>query len=122
MTTAEPSAATDWIDRTGASCTLPTAEKPLRLAEFDALFADDIVATHRVSATESAFTLRTGPEVAARAASLSARETDCCSFFEFTLVVGRQRLELLARVPDARVDVLDALENRANRSIERGLR
>ena len=34
------------------------------------------------------FELRADPEVAARAASLAAKETGCCSFFTFDLTIS----------------------------------
>lgn len=69
------------------ACTLPTAQLPLRLAEFDDLFRADAVRVRRVDACQAEFELRADPAAAGRAAELAARETGCCSFFTFTLTV-----------------------------------
>ena len=52
-----------------SACTLPTAERPLRRREFDALFADDVLAVVRTSPTQTRLDLRADPDAAARAAS-----------------------------------------------------
>ena len=100
---------TNWVPDT---CTLPTAERPLRLAEFDALFTESARGVRRVSPEVLRFELMLGPDVAARAAELAARETSCCSFFTFTLTVDGAGLRLDVAVPGARSDVLDALAER----------
>lgn len=63
-----------------AACTLPTAERPLREAEFDELFATSRGVT-RPDPTHLSVTLDPTPDVAARAAAPAVRETGCCSFF-----------------------------------------
>ena len=40
---------TNWV----RSCTLPTAERPFRVAEFDALFATHVTSVTRVDPTTS---------------------------------------------------------------------
>lgn len=96
-----------------ASCSLPTADRPLRVAEFDALFTGETTTVARDSPTSARFGLRFDPAVAGRAAELSARETQCCSFFRFDLTVSADLLELLVSVPAAHAGVLDALVARA---------
>ncbi|MEU1387977.1 MULTISPECIES: hypothetical protein [unclassified Nonomuraea] len=96
-----------------AACTLPTAEQPLRVAEFDALFADAVRGVARPERTRLRLDLVLSPDHAARAAELTARENGCCSFFTFTLTVTGGRLSLEVRVPPEHVDVLDALQARA---------
>ena len=49
----------------------------------------------------------------AAVADLTARETECCSFFDFTLTPAGQRLLLDVTVPAGEVGVLDALASRA---------
>ncbi len=102
-----------WVELTGSSCSLPTAQKPLREAEFDALFAAWVRGVQRESPTSARFTLRRDEAVAGRLAELTAREAQCCSFFAFTLTIATDRLELRVDVPDAHADVLDALVERA---------
>ncbi|MFE9748176.1 hypothetical protein ACFYOT_25000 [Saccharothrix saharensis] len=93
------------------ACTLPTAEQPLRVAEFDDLFTTAVRNVERRSRT--ALLLELDPAVAARAADLMVRETGCCSFFTFALTAEGGRLTLAVSVPRAQADVLDALAARA---------
>lgn len=93
------------------ACTLPTAERPLRLAEFDALFAAALRAQQRPSATVLRWELDPAAEATTR--DLTARETACCSFFTFTVRPGPAALRVDITVPPAHADVLDALEQRA---------
>ena len=62
------------------ACTLPTAEQPLRIAEFDRLFAT--AWRQERLATAVAWPLDPAEELAVR--DLTARETECCSFFTFS--------------------------------------
>ena len=98
------------------ACTLPTAEQPLRIAEWDALFAADTTDVLQTAADTVRLTLRPDAAVAARAADLAARETACCSFFEFTLTATGGHLTMQIRTPAAQIDVLDALAQRARRA------
>ncbi|MCI4061316.1 hypothetical protein MRQ36_01500 [Micromonospora sp. R77] len=96
------------------TCTLPTAEQPLRLAEFDQFFRDAVRGADRLSAHRLRLHLDGGPQVAQAARELTARESSCCSFFTFDLVrTGPDSLTLDVRVPAAHVGVLDALAARA---------
>jgi len=101
------------------ACTLPTAEQPLRVAEFDGLFADHLQAVEQLGPQEARISLL-GPEgLATVVQSLADRESACCSFFEFSVStvpsgeVGRQAVRLEIRVPARRADVLAALTGRA---------
>ncbi|MFI6395381.1 hypothetical protein [Nonomuraea sp. NPDC050540] len=96
-----------------SACTLPTAERPVRLAEFDAFFADAVQAVRRPGRELLRLELVFSPERAARAAELSARENGCCSFFTFTLTIAEGRLTLEVAVPAVHEEVLDALQARA---------
>ncbi|MFI6064524.1 hypothetical protein ACIA47_04540 [Micromonospora sp. NPDC051227] len=93
------------------SCTLPSGQRPLRLAEFDDLFATALVAQQRLSPTELLWRLDPTAEAAAR--DLTGRESACCSFFSFTIAADTGTLHLDVQVPAAHVDVLDALALRA---------
>ncbi|MGW3812152.1 hypothetical protein [Micromonospora sp. NPDC005113] len=99
-----------WVPQ---ACTLPTVERPLRLAEFDELFASAVVGVERVDRLRVRLELRPEPTVAGRAADLVTRETGCCSFFTFTLTATGGQLALDVAVPAGHVDVLDALATRA---------
>lgn len=98
-----------WVPK---ACTLPTAEQPLRLAEFEDLFAAVRAVTEDEQGAVS-LDLDPVPATAARAAELVARETACCSFFTFALIATGGSLRLDVSVPPAHRDVLAALAGRA---------
>ncbi|HEY3562612.1 MAG TPA: hypothetical protein VGL05_34335 [Kribbella sp.] len=89
------------------ACTLPTAEQPLRLAEFDQLFATYLRQANRVD--DQTLDLTLDPAAHATAMDLIARESACCSFFTFTLSGA---LDLRITVPPAHAAVLDGLAAR----------
>jgi hypothetical protein len=97
-----------------ADCTLPTAERPLRAAQFRDLFDDAVIGAERLDDTRLQLRLRRDREIAARAAALAAAETDCCSFFVFALTITGESLLLDVTVPAARADILDALAAQAH--------
>jgi len=101
------------------ACTLPTADQPLRIAEFDALFAADVTDVQQPSTNTALLTLRPDASVAARAADLAVREAGCCSFFEFTLTATGGQLAMQIRTPAVQIDVLDALVDWARRAAGR---
>jgi hypothetical protein len=94
------------------ACTLPTAERPLRLAEFDALFTAAVRRVER-RGRDVRLHLRGEPGLADRVRDLTERETQCCSFFIFGVVGTDQDLTLDISVPPARQEILDALAARA---------
>jgi hypothetical protein len=94
------------------ACTLPTTEQPLRVAEFDSLFARSVRGLARPGRRRLTLTLEPTPEVAATTAGLVMKETGCCSFFTFTLTAANGRLEL--DVETDHEDVLDAIERLAS--------
>ena len=98
------------------ACTLPDAERPLRVAEFETLFAQ-AVAMERIGPRHLRLDLTGGPDVEPTVRDLTARETACCSFFTFTIAAtgpGLVRLDI--EVPAAHVDVVDALQRMADKS------
>jgi hypothetical protein len=103
MTTQETSV--EWVPQ---ACTLPTVQQPLRVAEFDCLFAAALRGVDRVAPTTLRLFL--DAEVAATARELVERETACCSFFTFAFQpAGEATVTMEVSVPDAYVDVLEAL-------------
>jgi hypothetical protein len=94
------------------SCTLPTAERPLRVAEFDALFATVTRPAERLGPMRLRLHLPGGPDALAGARDLVARETGCCSFFSFELRPSGTATELDVGVPGSQVAVLDAVQRR----------
>ena len=110
MTEMMPVSDPSWVPD---ACTLPTAEQPLRAKEFDELFRDAVTGVQRVDALRARLVLRPEPGIAARAADLSVRETQCCSFFGFTLSATGGELTMDITAPPGQVEVLDALVDRA---------
>ena len=97
-----------------AACTLPTVEQPVRVAEFDALFAETLASVEQASVVCARFTLSGGAASAHRAQSLADRETGCCSFFAFTITpTGPDSMVMEVTVPNERAEVLAALVQRA---------
>jgi hypothetical protein len=93
------------------ACTLPTADRPLRQAEFDALFARALRSVERASPTHARFVLDGPVDVIA---DLTERESQCCAFFTFTIEsTSDGTVNLDVTVPPAYVAVLDGLVGRA---------
>lgn len=95
------------------ACTMPTTERPLRLAEFDALFASAVT---RVERRGGAVRMHLAGDRGLRdhVLDLTKRESTCCSFFTFDLAGTDQELTLDVAVPPARRAILDALAARAD--------
>jgi len=89
------------------ACTLPTAEVPLRVAEFSDLFASSLRSVSRLSPVS--LRLSFAPGSAGEVRDLTARESECCSFFVFALSGD----VLDVGVPAGHVAVLDGLERLA---------
>lgn len=93
---------------------MPTADRPLRLAEFDTLFATAVSRVeHRGNRVR--LHLTGGPGLGDRVRDLAARESACCSFFSFAVDGTDADLTLDIAVPAARVEILDGLVARADR-------
>ena len=109
----------DWIPV--EACTLPTADQPFRMAEFEDLLATSLVAHHRVNPQWLRLHLSGVADVETYARDLTAREAECCSFFDFD--VRRQDGEVLVdvRVPDDKVMVLDGLAAQAQQATRTGM-
>ena len=87
------------LDWAPDACTLPTAERPLRVAEFAAL---DVRRVDTLSTTHARLHFSGDAD---HVRDLAARETACCSFFRFTVTGSTLDVE----VPDRYADVLTAL-------------
>jgi hypothetical protein len=99
----------DWAP---AACTLPTPQRPLRVAEFDDLFAS-LLGSARPEPTRLDLVMPRAVEVAAR--DLARRESQCCSFFTFTFEPAGDDVVMHVEVPRVQAEVLDALEARLAR-------
>jgi hypothetical protein len=97
---------TAWVPQ---ECTLPTAEQPLRLAEFDEVFGRAVRGAEWAGKSRLRLDLHPVPGIAGRVADLAAAETGCCSFFTFTLTIADGTLLLEVSVPPTHAGVLDAL-------------
>jgi hypothetical protein len=93
-----------------ATCTLPTFEQPLRVAEFDELFRTALRRSIRTQPTELELVISAASEASAR--HLAERETQCCSYFRFGFDPMSDGLRMRVGVPEDHVDVLDALQTR----------
>jgi hypothetical protein len=89
------------------ACTLPTSERPLRVAEFDDLFTF----AERREPQRLDLVLRRIVEAPAR--DLARRESECCSFFTFEFESIGDDLVMRIGVPPEHVAVLDAIQARA---------
>jgi hypothetical protein len=88
------------------ACTLPREERPLRQAEFGALFAAALQELDRVDPVHLRMILDPGFEQLTR--DLTDREVACCSFFTFTLEQSGDDLWLDIQVPTSQAAVLAA--------------
>jgi hypothetical protein len=91
------------------ACTLPTAERPLRVAEFDDLFTF-VMRAERRGPQRLDLVLRSIVEGPAR--DLARRESECCAFFTFEFESIGDGLLMRISVPPQHVEVLDALQAR----------
>ncbi|WP_212756100.1 MULTISPECIES: hypothetical protein [Flexivirga] len=66
------------------ACTLPTAQRPLRVAEFDDLFARSLRDVEQLRPTLARLFLEGDRDLPAQMRDLIAREASCCAFFNFT--------------------------------------
>ncbi|MFD8638929.1 hypothetical protein ACFV14_01330 [Streptomyces zaomyceticus] len=98
-----------WVPQ---SCTLPTEERPLRIAEWDALFAERLVSLSRPQPLHLRLDLAGGEGVEDQVRDLVERESGCCSFFTFTTTPGEDLIRLDVSVDQAHEAVLDALAAR----------
>ena len=97
------------VNQAPEPCTLPTVERPMRVAEFDRLFAQALAAVEWLSPQAARIILPPSPEIAAEAADLVVRETECCSFFTFSVTATGGRVHLDVTVPESQTPVLTAL-------------
>lgn len=102
----------DWVPE---SCSLPTVEQPVRVAEFDRFFADSVLGACRPARTRLDLLLDADAEPIGR--DLAARESGCCSFFAFSFGIADSGPVMRIEVPETEVEVLDALAARAEASI-----
>ncbi|CAM5281220.1 hypothetical protein [Streptomyces narbonensis] len=106
-----------WVPQ---SCALPTDERPLRVAEWDALFSGRVSSVSRPHPLRLRLDLAGGRGTEDRVRDLVERESGCCSFFAFTVTPGQGLIRLDVSVDQAHEPVLDALAARIAASGEHG--
>jgi len=99
-------------------CTLPTTAQPMRLLEFDELFRRQVHQPRRIGPHRVELRFANADGLYAEVSDLVARESACCSFFEFMIDQPSQagdqdQLVLRVSVPVSRDDVVEALMDRA---------
>ncbi|WP_028650851.1 hypothetical protein [Nocardioides halotolerans] len=97
------------------ACTLPTLERSLRLAEFDGLFARHLTGSSWAG-DRLRLELAGDADLHERVADLTARESACCSFFDFRISGAADAVVLDVGVPPERGDLLASLANLAERA------
>lgn len=95
------------------ACTLPTAEQPIRQAEFATLCSTALSQAERIDAQHLRLTLAGGADLADTVRDLAARESECCSFFDFTVTDTANAVTLDIHVPASHSRVLDGLSELA---------
>ncbi len=91
------------------SCTLPTLEQPLRQAEWEALVAGHLAGVRHPEPGQLILTLRGGNTLREHLNDLVERESECCSFFTFTITATPQGADLGIGVDREHEPFLDAL-------------
>jgi hypothetical protein len=95
------------------ACSLPTAEQPLRVAEFENLFASAVRSVDRLDDRHVRLLMTGDQGLEGTVRDLAARENGCCGFFGFTITPARQAageaVTLDIEVPANYVAVLDGL-------------
>jgi hypothetical protein len=87
----------------------------VRVAEFDTLFATSVDRTERIGALRLRVHLTGDEQLEGTVRDLVARESQCCSFFRFTVTPEAPgRLTLDVEVPQQYSHGLDALAARAH--------
>jgi hypothetical protein len=103
----------------GDFCTLPTPARPLRVAEFEELFTDQIAGPRWLDTYLVEFTFDDSDDRYDQVNDLVTREMSCCPFFDFSITkeprVATQQPVVMLRVgvPASRHDVLEALTSGA---------
>ncbi|MDX3523317.1 hypothetical protein [Streptomyces scabiei] len=98
-----------WVPQ---SCTLPTEERPLRVAEWARLFSERLTSLSQPEPLHLRVYLAREEGVEDRVRDLVERESGCCSFFTFSTIPGQNLIRLDIAVDQAHEAVLDALAAR----------
>ncbi|MGW7262254.1 hypothetical protein [Streptomyces sp. NPDC054842] len=110
------------LDRVPQSCTLPKEERPLRVAEWDGLFAERLREVSRPHPLRLRLDLGSDTSVEGPIRALVEKESGCCSFFTFTVTTHTGALLLDVTVDEVHAPVLNALAARSGATGEGGPR
>lgn len=99
----------DWVP---ASCTLPPERRPLRVAQWDALFAERLARVSRCEPLRLRLEFTSAEDAEDRVRDLVKRESDCCSLFVFAIAADQEKVVLDITVDVVHAMVLDALQAR----------
>jgi hypothetical protein len=113
VTGAKETAMTTPIERPYESCTLPAADLPGRLAEFDAAFAAGLRHAEVISPVHARLVFTADQARAEALAGLLRRESECCSFFAFGQRAEGDLVTVDVTVPPGHAEMLAALAGRA---------
>ena len=94
------------------ACTLSASDRVTRAAEFSQSFTETVRRTERPEPTRLRAAAVAGGLAARTAEADMVAETECCSFFTFTLTAAAGSLVLDVTVPPAHTAALDALAGR----------
>lgn len=102
---------------TPKACTLPSADRPLRLAEFASLFANHLLEAAWLDDRTAVFLLVGDHDLPMLVRDLAARETECCSFFAFDVQeADHGQVALRVQVPRRQRPVLRAMVDASARA------
>jgi len=101
------------MNRLIRACTLPAADLPGRLAEFDAAFAAGLRRAEVISPTHARLVFTADRAQAEALAGLLDRESQCCSFFTFDQRAEGDLVTVDVTVPPGHAETLAALAGRA---------
>lgn len=101
----------DWCSP--EACSLPSADQPARVVEWDALFAEAVCDVSPTAGGVRFAVDRTAARPAA-VADLADRESQCCAFLVFTLHIGDGTLDLDVTSGAGHAEVVATLARRAS--------
>lgn len=115
----EPEPDLGWTPVDG--CTLATADRVARIAEFDDLFAETLCSSERLSPTRARLVLCGNVGIAEWAGRLARAESACCRFFRFRVKqlaadATTEVVSLDVQVPQDRASVLTGLVARGRQA------
>jgi hypothetical protein len=100
------------------ACSLTSNAARPQLEEWRDLLIRSSVASERTSTTELAFHLNQDLSQLTELVRLAQREKACCPFFDFTIHIAADRVELRVSVPPDATEILDGYRERLTPSCD----